>query len=70
MEMRALSLRMPPNHIAMFKAIIESFDNLATLRTEDPGAHRLRLSFAAEAAEDIDEMLAALTEQFAIERVE
>jgi len=37
-----------PAKIALFKAIVESYDNLATLRTDDPKQHHLKLYFSAE----------------------
>jgi len=40
-----------------FKAIIESYDNLATLRTEDPRRHRLKLYFAPEMADEVNALL-------------
>ncbi len=70
MEMRAIILRTPPEQIALFKALIESYDNLATLRTEDPHTHRLRLTFAAESSEDIEALLDGLAELFSITRYE
>jgi len=70
MEMRAIILRLPPEQIALFKALVESYDNLATLRTEDPQTHRLRLAFAAESSEDVEELLAGLAERFSITRYE
>jgi len=36
--MCTLVFELPPREIVNFKAIIESYDNLATLRTEDPRA--------------------------------
>jgi len=58
-HLRSMILEMAPADIAFFKAIIESYDNLATLRTEDPARSHLRLWFAAEAEADINELLAA-----------
>jgi Domain of unknown function (DUF4911) len=56
--------------MALFKAIVESYDNLATLRTEDPRRHLLKLSFSADQTDDLERLLAALSGQFAIERIE
>ncbi len=70
MEMQAIILRLPPEQIALFKAIIESYDNLATLRTEDSKSHRLRLAFAAESSGEIESLLAGLAGQFSITRYE
>jgi hypothetical protein len=60
---------MPPAKIALFKAIVESYDNLATLRTEDPELHRLRLSCAAESLDEVLSLLDELTAEFSITRV-
>jgi hypothetical protein len=60
----------PPELIALFKAIIESYDNLATLRTEDPAQHHLRLYFAAETASEVEALIDSLAGQFSIRRIE
>jgi|GEM_PF-5155394 hypothetical protein len=52
-----LDLLMAPAHIALFKALIESYDNLATLRTADPASHRLRLWYGCEQQSEIDALL-------------
>jgi len=57
---------MRPERIALFKAIVESYDNLATLRTEDPRQHYLRLYFAPEASAEIEGLLNSLQADFAI----
>jgi hypothetical protein len=62
-------LAIAPAEIARFKAVIESYDNLATLRTEDPRHHYLRLYFSAEAASEVDALLAALGATFSIRRI-
>jgi hypothetical protein len=59
-------IAIPPARIAAFKAIIESYDNLATLRTEDPRRHHLRLYFAFEQREAVVELLESLKDQFEI----
>jgi len=56
----------PPELIARFKAIIESYDNLATLRTENPALHHLRLYFAPESAADVHALIDSLTVEFSI----
>ena len=60
---------MPPERIALFKAIIESYDNLATLRTEDPQLHHLKLFFSAETSNEVEALLASLEADFAIRRL-
>lgn len=67
--MDSMLIWLPPNLIALFKALIESYDNLATLRTEDPAEHRLRLYFAPESAGDIAALIDALSAQFSIRRL-
>jgi len=56
----------PPELIARFKAIIESYDNLATLRTENPALHHLRLYFAPESAADVHALIDSLALEFSI----
>jgi uncharacterized protein DUF4911 len=67
--MSTITLAIPPERIALFKAIIESYDNLATLRTEDPRRHYLKLYFAPEMADEIEALLDALQAAFAIRRL-
>jgi hypothetical protein len=67
--MASMLIWIPPELIALFKAIIESYDNLATLRTEDPAQHHLRLYFVPESARDVDGLLDSLSTQFSIRRL-
>jgi Domain of unknown function (DUF4911) len=67
--MASMLIWMPPELIALFKAIIESYDNLATLRTEDPAQHHLRLYFAAESASEVHGLIDSLEVQFSIRRI-
>ncbi len=67
--MSTIVLEMPPARIAAFKAVVESYDNLATLRTEDPRRHRLKLYFAPESATEVEALLDSLTAQFSIRRI-
>ena len=67
--MATMLIAMPPKQIALFKALIESYDNLATLRTEDPRKHHLRLYFAPESADEIAAVIDSITEQFSIRRL-
>jgi hypothetical protein len=66
---QSVVIAIAPERIALFKAIIESYDNLATLRTEDPRQHHLRLYFAAECADDVERLLDSLAGQFSIQRL-
>ena len=62
-------IAIPPEQIVLFKSIVESYDNLATLRTEDPARHLLRIYFSADSREEVEAMMASLAAQFAIERI-
>jgi len=63
-------LAINPAGIARFKAIIESYDNLATLRTEDPRHHHLRLYFDPASARELDALLDSLVADFSILRID
>jgi hypothetical protein len=67
--MCTLVFELPPREIVHFKAVIESYDNLATLRTEDPRRHRLKLYFAPEMAAEMNALLDSLAGTFSIRRV-
>ena len=62
-------IAIPPGQIVLFKSIVESYDNLATLRTEDPARHHLRIYFSADSRDEVEAMMASLSTQFAIERI-
>jgi Domain of unknown function (DUF4911) len=66
---QSVLLAIAPAGIARFKAIIESYDNLATLRTEDPRHHYLRLYFDAASAAEVDALLDTLSAPFSIRRI-
>jgi len=66
---QTLLLAIEPAAIARFKAIIESYDNLATLRTEDPRHHYLRLYFDDASAAEVDALLDSLSAAFSIRRI-
>ena len=65
----SIVIAIPPARIAEFKAVIESYDNLATLRTEDPRRHHLKLYFAANQKDTIEQLLESLTDRFEIRRI-
>ncbi len=67
---QSVLLAIAPAEIARFKAIIESYDNLATLRTEDPRHHYLRLYFDAASAAEVEALLDALSAAFSIRRID
>jgi hypothetical protein len=62
----SIVIAIPPARIAEFKAIIESYDNLATLRTEDPRRHHLKLYFASEQKDTVTRLIESLRERFEI----
>ena len=64
--MATMLIWIPPALIALFKALIESYDNLATLRTEDPKQHHLKLYFSDEIETDVRALLDSLRERFSI----
>jgi hypothetical protein len=63
---QSLIMAIPPARIAEFKAIIESYDNLATLRTEDPRRHHLRLYFASDQKDTVIQLVESLRERLGI----
>jgi Domain of unknown function (DUF4911) len=69
LSFQSIVLAIHPEQIARFKAIIESYDNLATLRTEDPRHHYLRLYFGRESAAEVEALLAALSATLSIRRM-
>lgn len=68
--MSSVVLWVEPHKIMLFKAIIESYDNLATLRTEDPARHHLRLYYGIESESDVMELLARIADKFSLRRIE
>jgi Domain of unknown function (DUF4911) len=65
----SMLIAIPPEQIVLFKSIVESYDNLATLRTEDPVRHHLRIYFSADSRDEVEAMMASLGKQFEIERI-
>ena len=65
----SILIAMPPGQIVLFKSIVESYDNIATLRTEDPVRHHLRIYFSSETRGEIEAMMASLAAQFEIDRL-
>lgn len=55
--------------IVVFKSIVESHDNLATLRTEDPHRNILRIYFAPELKDEVEAMLAGLPKQLELTKL-
>jgi Domain of unknown function (DUF4911) len=65
----SMLIAIPPEQIVLFKSIVESYDNLATLRTEDPARHHLRIYFSADSRAEVEAMMASLAAQFEIQRL-
>lgn len=65
----SILIAIPPGQIVLFKSIVESYDNIATLRTEDPIRHHLRIYFSAAARDEIEALMNSLAAQFQIERL-
>ena len=65
----SMLIAIPPEQIVLFKSIVESYDNLATLRTEDPVRHHLRIYFSADTRDEVEAMMTSLSAQFQIERL-
>ena len=67
--LKSIRFAIEPPQIALFKAIVESYDNLATLRTEDPKLHHLKLYFSAEMEGEVRALLDSLRERFSIREI-
>jgi hypothetical protein len=65
----SMLIAIPPEQIVLFKSIVESYDNIATLRTEDPALHHLRIFFSADSRDEIEALLESLAAQFSIHRL-
>jgi hypothetical protein len=65
----SMLIAIPPEQIVLFKSIVESYDNLATLRTEDPVRHHLRIYFSADTRDEVEAMMTSLSQQFTIEKI-
>jgi hypothetical protein len=65
----SMLIAIPPEQIVLFKSIVESYDNIATLRTEDPVRHHLRIYFSADSRDEVEAMMDSLGAQFEIERI-
>ena len=65
----SMLIALPPEQIVLFKSIVESYDNIATLRTEDPALHHLRIFFSADSRDEIEALLESLAAQFSIHRL-
>ena len=63
---KTIRFAIEPAKIALFKAIVESYDNLATLRTADPAQHHLMLYFSADVEPEVRALLDSMRERFSI----
>ena len=68
-KMKTLVIAVEPAKIALFKAVIESYDNLATLRTEDPRRHHLKLWFDPALEDEVNRLLDSLAPEISIRRL-
>jgi hypothetical protein len=64
--MSVLLIDIPRAQNALFKAVIESYDNLITLRTEDPRRNHLKLAFAPESADEVNALIDSIAGEFSI----
>ena len=65
-QQRTIRFAIEPAKIALFKAIVESYDNLATLRTADPQRHHLMLYFSDDMETEVRALLDSIRERFSI----
>jgi hypothetical protein len=68
-HLKTIRFAIEPAKIAMFKAIVESYDNLATLRTEDPTQHHLMLYFSDDLESEVRALLDSLRVRFSIREI-
>jgi hypothetical protein len=68
-HLKTIRFVIEPAKIAMFKAIIESYDNLATLRTDDPKQHHLMLYFSDDLEAAVRALLDSLRARFSIREI-
>ena len=66
LRQKTIRFAIEPAKIALFKAIVESYDNLATLRTADPTQHHLMLYFSEDMETDVRALLDSMRERFSI----
>jgi hypothetical protein len=65
----SMLIAIPREQIVLFKSIVESYDNIATLRTEDPVRHHLRIYFSADSRDEVEAMMTSLAAQFDLQRL-
>jgi hypothetical protein len=69
LHLKTVRFAIEPAKIALFKAIVESYDNLATLRTDNPKLHHLVLYFAEDQEGEVRALLDSLRARFAIREI-
>ena len=67
MDTHSLYLRLRRKDIAYFKFIIESYEGMAVVRTQDPSEAVVELMVAPGWEEDVEEVLAGLQKEIPIE---
>ena len=67
MDTRSIYLRLRRKDIAYFKFIIESYEGMAVVRTQDPHEAIVELMVAPGWEEDVDEVLEGLRKEIPIE---
>jgi hypothetical protein len=67
MDTHSLSLRLRRKDIAYFKFIIESYEGMAVVRTQDPSEAVVELMVAPGWEEDVEEVLAGLQKEIPME---
>jgi len=65
----SMLIAIAPEQIVLFKSIVESYDNIATLRTEDPQLHHMRIYFSADSRDEVNALLTSLEARFSIRRL-
>ena len=68
-HLKTIRFSIEPAKIALFKAIVESYDNLATLRTDDPKLHHLMLYFSDDQEAEVRALLESLHEGSSIREI-
>lgn len=66
---QSVLLAIERGEIARLKAIVESYDNLATVRTDDPRHHYVRLYFGGDSAAEVDALIDALGAVMSVRRI-
>ena len=69
MDTRSRYFRLRREDIAYFKFIIESYEGMAVVRTEDPGEAIVELMVAPGWEKDVDEVLEGLRKEIHIEPI-